>query len=141
MNNNKLGIIEKIRNFLFEKEEIIFAYIFGSFVNKEYYNDIDIAVYLDREFNKNDVTKFPYGYESNLISELSLLAREKIDFVVINNSDITLQQRIVNKGVIIFSKDEKKRISYENYIRKLYIDADNIRKIKRKYLVRKIINA
>ncbi|MBU0559637.1 MAG: nucleotidyltransferase domain-containing protein [Bacteroidetes bacterium] len=141
MNIDKIKIKEKISAFLLEKEEIKLAYIFGSFINKEKYNDIDVAVYLNHEFNRNDLIKYPYGYESNLNSEINLLVREKIDFIVMNNSEITLQHRIINKGILLFSRDKPKRISYENYIRKLYIDSANIRKIKRKYLSRKIANA
>ena len=76
-----------------------------------------------------------------MISELTLLVRKKVDFIVMNNANITLQQRIINKGILLFSKAERIRISYENYIRKLYIDSENIRRIKRKYLNEKIINA
>lgn len=139
--NNKINIEDTIRTFLKNKIEITFAYIFGSFVQKDQYHDIDIAVYLSDDFNKNDFKKFPYGYESILISELTLLVREKIDFVVMNNADITLQQRIINKGTLLFSKDEHHRITYENRIRKLYLDSENIRRIKMKYLNKKILNA
>jgi len=138
---DKIKIKEQIRAFLFKREEIRIVYIFGSFVSKDYYHDIDIAVYLENDFNKNNMTKFFYGYESELNSEINLLVRQKIDFVVMNNAEITLQHRIINKGILLFSKDEPKRISYENYIRKLYIDSANIRKIKRKYLSGKITNA
>ncbi|MFZ1292537.1 MAG: nucleotidyltransferase domain-containing protein [Melioribacteraceae bacterium] len=138
---DKIKIKEQIRAFLFKREEIRIVYIFGSFVSKDYYHDIDIAVFLKKDFNKTDPAKFPYGYESELNSEINLLVRQKIDFVVMNNAEITLQHRIINKGILLFSKDEPKRISYENYIRKLYIDSANIRKIKRKYLSGKITNA
>ncbi|GBD91794.1 hypothetical protein BMS3Abin04_02526 [bacterium BMS3Abin04] len=137
----KQEIKKIITEYLIKKDEILIAYIFGSFVHKNKFHDIDIAVYLKNDFNKNDLKKYPYGYESELISDLTKLVRSKIDFIVINNAGITIQHRIVNKGMLLFSKDEKFRISFENYIRKLYIDAENIRKIKRKYLVRKINNA
>lgn len=138
---DKEQIKKNISEYLAQKEEIIFSYIFGSFVSKDDYHDIDVAVFLKNDFNKSDQEKFPYGYESEFISNLTSIAKKRIDFVVMNNADITMQQRIVNKGIILFSKDETKRISYENYIRKLYIDAENIRKIKRRYLKRKIANA
>ena len=137
----KALIKNNINHFLQSRPEISFAYIFGSFTQNENYHDVDIAVYLNKNFNKNDLKKFPYGYESILISELTLLVRRKIDFVVMNNADITLQQRIINKGALLFSKDDLYRIAYENLIRKLYIDSDNIRRIKRKYLNQKILNA
>ncbi len=141
MDNKKSKIIEKISIHLQQFNEIEFAYIFGSFISSENYHDIDIAVYLNEKFDKNDFVKYPYGYESGMNSELSKLTKFRIDFVVMNNAEITLQQRIINKGVSLFCKDRRKRIYYENHIRKLYIDMASIRKIKRKYLSRKITNA
>lgn len=138
---NKKVIENKIKQFLFSRPEISFAYIFGSFVQRDHYHDIDVAVYLSDDFNKNDMKKFPYGYESCLISELILLVRKDIDLVVMNNAAIMIQQRIINKGILLFSKDERKQVFYENYIRKLYIDAEPLRKIKRYYLAGNIINA
>jgi hypothetical protein len=130
-----------IAEYLRETDEVLFAYIFGSFVGKENYHDIDVAVYLKDTFDKNDLMKFPYGYESGLISALNLLVRENIDFIVINNAQLTLQKKIIEHGILLFSKDERKRIHFENYIRKLFIDATHLRKIRRYYLSGKIINA
>ncbi len=58
-----------------------------------------------------------------------------------NQADITLQQRIVNNSILLFSRNKFERIHYENMIRKLFIDSENIRKIKRKYLIEKLRNA
>jgi len=137
----KKFIENKIIEYLDKKEEILFAYIFGSFINKDDYHDIDVAVYLNENFDKNDTKKFPYGYESYMISELNLLTRKNIDFIVMNNANIIIQKKIITQGKLIFSKDERKRINYENYIRKIYIDTEVLRKIKRYYLSNKIINA
>ncbi len=134
-------IKKNIAVFLRGKKEITFAYLFGSFIQKDYFHDIDIALYLDKDFNNNDLEKFPYGYESGLISEINILARKKIDLVVMNNAEILINQRIINKGYLLFSRDERARISYENYIRKLYIDTESLRKIKRHYLSQGITDA
>jgi predicted nucleotidyltransferase len=138
---NKNVLENKIRKLLFSKPEISFAYIFGSFVQTDHYHDIDLAVYLAENFNKNDMKIFPYGYESLLVSEINLLVRKEIDLVVMNNAEITIQQRIINKGILLFSKDELKRVLYENNIRKLYIDAEPLRRIKRYYFTGKNTNA
>ena len=98
------------------------------------YHDIDIAICLEKNFNKNDYVKYPYGYESKLNSELEQLLRRKVDIVIMNNAGLTLLRKIVNMGKVIIGEQEQQRITYENYIRKLYIDAENIRSIKRRYL-------
>lgn len=141
MSQEKKHIEDAITDFLSHKDEVLFSYIFGSFVGKDNYHDIDVAVYLNDTFDKNDLMEFPYGYESGLISALNLLVRENIDFIVINNAQLTLQKKIIEHGILLFSKDERKRIHFENYIRKLFIDAAHLRKIRRCYLPGKIINA
>ena len=130
MDTNKQIIVEKIKKYLRNKNEVMYAYIFGSFLIKENYHDLDIALYLDKEFDKNDFVEYPYGYESKIMTELEQLLKQRIDIVIMNNAGITILQRIINKGKLIVSKNDKHRIDYENYIRKLYIDAGTIRKIK-----------
>ncbi|MGC8654494.1 MAG: type VII toxin-antitoxin system MntA family adenylyltransferase antitoxin [Candidatus Kryptoniota bacterium] len=134
----KKHIEDKITNYLYQRDEVLLAYIFGSFVQRDNYHDIDIAVYLKNDFNKNDFKKFPYGYESGVIAELISLLRKNVDFVVMNNAEILIQKRIIDAGKLIISKDERTRIYYENHIRKLYIDMENLRKIRRHYLSAKI---
>lgn len=138
---NKKDIEQKIKEYLFNYDEILIAYLFGSFVNKEYFHDVDIAVYLKNDFNRNDFKKFPFGYESELSSNLSQLLKIKVDFIVLNNSEILFQQRVINNGKILFSKDDKYRIYYENHIRKIYLDLEPVRKIQNFYLNQKISNA
>lgn len=138
---NKKQIRNKIADYLHGRDEIIFAYIFGSFVEKEYYHDVDVAVYLSDHFDKSDLKKFPYGYESGMISQLNIIVRENIDFIVMNNAELYIQKKIINDGILLFSKDERKRIHYENLIRKIYIDTAHLRKIRKHYLSEKIINA
>lgn len=136
----KKQIKNKITDDLHGRDEIIFAYIFGSFVEKEYYHDVDVAVYLSDNFDKSNLKKFPYGYESGVISQLNIIVRENIDFIVMNDAELYIQKKIIDKGILLFSKNERKRIHYENYIRKMYIDTAHLRKIRRHYLTKKIIN-
>jgi predicted nucleotidyltransferase len=138
----KKEVFNKLKNFLSDREEIDFAYLFGSFVKLDHYHDIDIAVYLEKNFNPDDYKKFPYGYESNLIADISALLRtDKIDLVIFNKAGILIQQRIINSGMLLFERNRYKRISYENYIRSLYIDAEPLRRIKMFYLKRYLNNA
>ncbi len=42
----KMEILKKIVSMIKDKEEVLFAYVFGSFARKEEFSDIDIAVYV-----------------------------------------------------------------------------------------------
>lgn len=137
MNNSTIE--NKIKELLSNRPEISFAYIFGSFVQRDHYHDIDVAVYLSGDFNKNDLKKFPYGYESSLTGELmKLLHSDKIDLVILNNTPLLLTNRVINSGKLLFDRDKFKRVAFENYNRKLFIDTENFRKIRTHYLLKKI---
>lgn len=136
---NKQDIIEKIRNYLFQKSEIDYAYIFGSFTKKDYYDDIDIAVYIKSRFNYKNFNLYPFGYASLLSGEiLRIIKYKKVDMVVMNDAGLLILNRIVNKGLLLFDRDIFGRIYFENRIRKEYIDSEHLRKIKEFYIKEKI---
>jgi predicted nucleotidyltransferase len=59
----KKEVIKKIENFIKSHKEIIFAYIFGSFIEQETFNDVDVAIYV----NENNIPAkevFPLSYLS-----------------------------------------------------------------------------
>lgn len=137
LNQNK--IINLISDYLEERTEILFAYLFGSFLKTEVYHDIDIAIFVKDDFPVNDLQKFPFGYQSMITGYLSkLLKSENIDLVLLNNAPLLITNRIINQGQLLFEKDRFKRVSFENYNRKLFIDTENFRKIKTYYLKKKI---
>ena len=126
---NKQDIKEKIRNYLYQKSEIDFAYIFGSFTQKDYYNDIDIAVSIKSGFKYKNYNLYPFGYASVLSGELSkFIKHNKIDVVIMNDAGL----------LMLFDHNTFGRIYFENRIRKEYIDSENVRKIKNFYIKEKI---
>ena len=139
--NQKELVVKKVTDFLIKREEVERAYIFGSFTSMDKYHDIDIAVYLKDGFNKYDPINHPFGYESTLIGELISVVKKEVDFIVMNNAGLLIQHRIINKGMLLFCRNDKTRIHYENYIRKLYIDAEHIRNIQNYYLRKEYDNA
>ena len=108
-------ITEVITKYLLNKEEIIFAYIFGSFEETENYNDIDIAIYLESEFEQ------PQGYDLRLAVELETKLDKKIDIIIINQASPSLIFEI-SKGKLLFDKDENLRTDFLTLNWKLYWD-------------------
>lgn len=132
-------LTERIKSYLSSREEIMFAYIFGSFVRSEQYHDIDIAVYVTGEFDYKNLVKHSYGYESGLLVELNRLLRtDKVDLVLLNTSPPSLTSNIINTGKLLFDKDKYKRIEFENRCRKEYIDLEPVRRIQDYYLKSKL---
>ncbi len=131
---DKNKIKEIICCYLESKQEILFAYLFGSFCLKDKYRDIDIAVYLNPEFNFRDTDKYPYGYESDIIGELNLkLKTDNIDFIVLNKANLLLSKQVYNTGVLLFERDRFFRIKVVNSIRKEYIDTRHLSQIRELY--------
>lgn len=137
MDKNKIK--KKIYDYLISLDEISFAYLFGSFVEKEKYRIIDIAVYLKDDFNYKDFTKYPFGYQSAILGKLSLeLKTDKIDLVILNEADILLFQKIITSGELLFERDKSLRVHVTNSIRKEYIDTIPYRNLKFKTIKKKL---
>lgn len=116
----KIKGIKKIKS-LFEKEGVIFAYLFGSFVRGDAgkLSDIDVAVYVDEKLNSSERFK----KRLKIMAELSfILKRDDVDVVVLNDAYSLLEHRILKEGELIFSRDEKKRIDYEVKAVMRYLD-------------------
>ena len=133
--NAKIEIETIIKDFLQNRLEINFAYIFGSFTISERYKDIDIAVYVNPNHNLNDLKIYPFGYEAEILGNLCLILKtDKIDLIILNKSNLLLSMRVYNSGKLLFERDRFLRIRIVNEIRKEYIDTEKYRKLKEDYL-------
>jgi len=102
---------EKI-NEIFSRYDVIFAYLFGSQLSAEIgrLSDVDIAIYFDEALTKQE----RFNRMLKIGGELSsLLKRDDIDIVVLNDAYPLLAHRVIKQGKVIFSSDEKKRIDFE----------------------------
>lgn len=101
-------------------QDIIFAYIFGSFAEEEvdYFRDIDIAIFL-----KEPIKDSPFDIEIDLSNQTEgLLDYDyQIDLVVMNNKDIPLLANII-EGEILFTRDEDLWSDYVTYVAMSYND-------------------
>ncbi|WP_048150707.1 type VII toxin-antitoxin system MntA family adenylyltransferase antitoxin [Palaeococcus ferrophilus] len=93
-----------IRQSLSRRDEILFAYVHGSFIENGPFRDIDIAVYVKEKPNT--------FYEMELEDELTKLTGYPIDVRVLNNAPVTFRFRAIG-GELLFSKDEKARCRFE----------------------------
>ena len=107
MNNPKE--IKKIREFLDSQKKIVFAYLYGSFINSKNFRDIDIAVYL-----KDKVSfKFIVDLKIKLSKALNLPC-DIFDIRILNgilkNPDafsLLFLERLFKEGKLIVNKDFK----------------------------------
>ena len=105
---------ENIRNYVFDyltsRDDIVFAYLFGSYAKRKqtHLSDIDIAVYM-----KYDNQAFDQKLE--ILSDLSKkLEADDIDLVILNKAPISLLTKILPNKIILIDKDPHVRHAFES---------------------------
>jgi len=115
----KIEII--LRDILERKEEIIFAYIFGSFLDDLFFRDIDVGVYL-----KNISRKEAFNYELELGCEIESKIKIPVDLKIINFAPLYFQFHIL-QGKILFVKDEELWANFLDLTLRKYLDFKPLR--------------
>ena len=94
-------IQHEIATLLESHKEIIFAYLYGSFLSAPSFHDIDIAVFVD----PHSVT-----LRDSLDYELTLSAQVRLPYAVdvrlLNNAPLGFQNNVAHSGVLLFSRDD-----------------------------------
>jgi len=94
-----------------KRDDVIFAYLFGSYATEtqNQLSDIDIAVYI-----KDDIiTKSDDKLE--IVANLSsLLKTDQIDLVILNQAPTSLLNRIIAKKFVVVDKEPFKRHAFES---------------------------
>ncbi len=109
--DQKNQIMEKITELLKEKNEVIFAYVYGSFLSGGF-RDIDIGIY-PKEENLN--------FELDLETELEQTLGFPVDVRNLNSAPPSFRFNVI-KGFLLVSKDEKTRTDFESLTISLYHD-------------------
>lgn len=126
---SKEVILQKVKTIVCEQEEIIFAYIFGSFTEKEDYRDIDLAIYLDETHPR--VSNLFYDIE--LSRKIEEMVKIPVDIIVLNYAPDRLVYR-ASKGLLLKDEDEELRSDFLLFRWKRYLDFQEVLKKYRQEL-------
>jgi predicted nucleotidyltransferase len=108
-----------------QRQGVVFAYIFGSFVKNDGFSDIDVGVYLlDGRRNALD-------FELRLETELEGIIKYPMDVRILNFAPISFAQRVIKTGMVILDRNPCLRADFEGLTLKKYFDFSMFRK---KYL-------
>lgn len=111
-------IKEVLSRFLEKKEEVLFAYLHGSFAEGNPFRDIDIAVFVEE-------SAIPRGraldFEISVSLEIEELIRVPVDVKVINYAPLGFQY-YSTAGVLINCKKDDLRVDFLTKRRSLYFD-------------------
>lgn len=96
----KLDTINKCKDILMKYEDIIFAYVFGSYANGNVRedSDIDIAIYL-----KDNIDTYEY---LDMKMKLSEALRREVDLVILNDATPLLKYEIYKNNISLFTNDK-----------------------------------
>lgn len=103
-------------------KEVDIAYIFGSFLEGNEFNDIDVALLLSEELGMDPYKSLKFSLKVASELERQIKPRFEFDVRVLNIAPIEFQFEVIRKGCIIFYRDESTRIDYESEVISTYLD-------------------
>jgi len=108
-------------------DNIVFAYLYGSFARGEHhrFSDIDIAIY-QREYSVENYL--------DVLASIDIDGRE-IDLRILNNAPPLFRYRVIKEGILLFCKDQK---LHENFVFWTLIEALELIDIIREILWSKV---
>lgn len=117
----KQSILLRIKKLLEEDTNVVLAYLYGSFLKDEGFNDIDVAVYLNDEHFKTEDEIFKY--ELNLSAKVTLnLEKFEVDIKALNIAPLSFKFKVITSGNLLFTKDRAKLVDFETKTRDFYFD-------------------
>ncbi|MBW1959587.1 MAG: nucleotidyltransferase domain-containing protein [Deltaproteobacteria bacterium] len=115
--DNRKPILQNIAEHLEKtREEIYTVYVFGSFISKKKFTDIDLAVLLEEKMTD------PFSYESHLEIELEKISGCPIDLRILNNAPLSFCYTVIQTGTVILDKKPDARSDFESRIIRQYLD-------------------
>ncbi len=119
---------------LFNETPVQFAYVYGSVAKDEIhpFSDLDVAVFAEG-LNR----KMSFDLEMSLSLALDALLDHAIasEIRIINHLPLTIQGEIITTGILIYCRNDAKRVDFETNLRMVYFDfLPTIRKYYRTYL-------
>ncbi|MGQ9825219.1 MAG: nucleotidyltransferase domain-containing protein [Desulfotomaculales bacterium] len=111
-------ITRQLKHLLAKRREIIFAYLFGSFLTDPCFRDLDIGIYLREETVPRERA---LEYELSLGAELEQEIHYPVDVKVLNYAPVPLCHS-VSGGEVIFSRNEGVRYDWVEKTWDMYLD-------------------
>ena len=113
----KEKLIVKISSILTRHhEEVVVAYLFGSFVKSESFSDIDTGLIMRSEPDQ------PLNFELTLENQLEKIVKYPVDVRILNKAPLAFSQNVFRTGRVILDRDPNFRADFQGKILKEYFD-------------------
>jgi len=112
---NRENMIKFLKDYFERREDVAFAFLFGSAVRSKIRKegDIDVAIYF---YPEKDIEWEAFGKryknENNIGLELERFLKKDIDLIVLNRARAVLADEIIRKGEPIIIKDWGKFLDF-----------------------------
>ena len=109
-------------NQLFAQSPVNAAYLAGTLSNRTAFGhltDVDIGILMMDQIKADQF----FDYQLYFLSELAKrLETDSIDVVILNQASLILKLQVIKNGQILFSRNEKQRVSFETKAVMDYLD-------------------
>jgi len=111
--------LEKVAAILHEYP-ILFAYLFGSRARgmEGPLSDLDIALFVESKMSPSD----RFDLKLRLSSRISSFSGTPVDLVLLNDAPVPLAYEVIKYGKLILCMDPEKRVDYETFVLRKYLD-------------------
>ena len=127
-----LRLLPKVEVYLRSREDVQFAYLFGSYAKGKItpLSDVDIAVYLSG-------SNFSQKRLEILGGLIEVLKTDEIDLVILNTAPLPLKIRILRNRKLLVDRTPLVRHAFESTTMRVYLDFN---KLEKRILERRYIN-
>jgi len=125
-------------NQLFAQSPVNAAYLAGSLSNRTSFGhltDIDIAILLMDQIKSDQFLDYQLYFFSELAKRLE---SDNIDVMILNQASLLLKLQVIKYGQILFSRNEKQRVSFETKAVMDYLDFKKFDDIQNQALSRRL---
>jgi len=118
----KLTLLERVRRRLEAEGDILFAYVHGSFIEKDAFRDLDVAIWL-----KDAGEAFHYAVE--LSAKLEIEIRAPVEVHALNEAPLPFKHHVFKTGRLLFSRNESLRLRLNDEVARQYQDLKQLTEI------------
>ena len=121
------------------KNQIIFAYLFGSAAEGRLspLSDIDIALFLNPNLNQRQ--RFYRRLECMTLLE-RILERDDIDVIILNDSEADIIDEVLRYGKLLFCFDDNSLYEFRHHFTMMYLDFSYYRDRHLNYVINRLKN-
>lgn len=116
------NIIKTIKSSLLNRNDVIFAYLYGSFAEGSMFRDIDLAIFIEKPEREIES-------ESNFSYELTQLTGYPVDVRIINRAPVAFQMSVLRVGILLFNSANDRRTDFIEDVSRRYMDYSHFRNI------------